>query len=158
LSADRSEVRAGETATLSWNGSAVSGCLASGAWSGARAATGTEVVGPLGSDASYTLTCSSGSGALMAMTSVLVTEGGTTLTWQAPQQNVDGTPLMDLAAYRIYVGTTSRAYFQEVEIRNPAATSHFLELERGEYYVAMTAVDAEGNESAYSNEVLEQVN
>jgi hypothetical protein len=30
-----------------------------------------------------------------------------TLTWDAPTTNADGTPLTDLAGYRIYYGTTS---------------------------------------------------
>jgi hypothetical protein len=158
LSADRSQIRAGETATLNWSGAFVSDCQASGAWSGVRSASGSEAVGPLQADASYTLTCASATGGLVAMTSILVTEGGTTLTWQAPRENTDGTPLTDLAAYRIYVGTVSRQYDQQVQLGNPTATSHFVELQRGEYFVAMTALDAEGNESAYSNEIVKQVN
>jgi hypothetical protein len=76
------------------------------------------------------------------------------LTWVAPTQNVDGTTLTDLAGYRIYWGTASRDYTDSVEINDPATLSHTLVLESGDYYVAMTAFDAQGNESAFSNEVL----
>ena len=69
-------------------------------------------------------------------------------------QNVDGTPLTDLAGYRIYYGTVSRTYSDMVEVTDPQTTSHTLDLTSGDYYVAMTALDLEGNESAYSNEVL----
>ena len=152
------EVRTGETATITWAGASVSNCQASGAWSGARAASGTETIGPLNGDASFTLTCESSAGRLMAMTSVLVTDGGTTLSWVPPAENVDGSALTDLKGYRIYVGTTSRTYSSQIDLPNPGLTDYFVQLSRGEYYVAMTAIDAEGNESGYSNEVLKAVN
>ncbi|MFU8816198.1 MAG: hypothetical protein ACNA7W_12685 [Pseudomonadales bacterium] len=158
LQAYDAEVRTGESATLSWSGESVSNCTASGAWSGARAASGSEIIGPLEADASFTLTCESAAGNLMAMTSVLVTDGGTTLSWVPPEENVDGTPLTDLKGYRIYVGTSSRNYASQIELADPSITDYFLALSRGEYYVAMTAIDAEGNESGYSNEVLKAVN
>jgi hypothetical protein len=91
------------------------------------------------------------------MTSVQITSGGTEITWSPPTRNDDGTPLTDLAAYRIHVGTISRSYHQQVDVSDPAATRHFLELQPGEYYIAMTALDAEGNESALSNEVRKVV-
>jgi hypothetical protein len=152
------EVRTGGSASLSWSGVSVSNCQASGAWSGTRASTGSETVGPLSGDANFTLTCQSSTGNVMAMTAVLVTDGGTKLSWVPPTENVDGTPLSDLKGYRIYVGTLSRKYTTEVELTNPKTTEHFLPLPRGEYYVAMTALDADGNESGYSNEVLKAVN
>ena len=61
--------------------------------------------------------------------------------------------MTDLAAYRIYVGTISQTYHQQFEVKNAAATQQFLDLLPGEYYIAMTAVDAQGNESTKSNEV-----
>jgi hypothetical protein len=152
------EVRTGEYATLSWSGTSVDNCRASGAWSGTRAASGTETIGPLAGDASFTLTCDSAAGNLVAMTSVLVTDGGTSLTWVAPEQNVDGSPLTDLQGYRIYVGTASRSYTTEIDLPDPEATNYFVELPRGEYYVAMKALDGQGNESDYSNEVVKAVN
>jgi len=76
------------------------------------------------------------------------------LNWVAPSENVDGTPLTDLAGYRIYYGTTSGEYDGMVELNDPADTDHTLSLASGDYYVAMTALDQAGNESAYSNEVL----
>ena len=76
------------------------------------------------------------------------------LNWVAPDENEDGTPLTDLAGYRIYYGTSSRDYTGMVELNDPFDTSHTLSLASGDYYVAMTALDQEGNESAYSNEVL----
>ncbi len=157
LTADDAELRPGESTTLRWSGEAVSNCQASGSWSGSVAESGVQSTGTLSADATYTITCDGSAGSVVAVTSVLVTSGGATITWQPPTENVDGSPLNDLAAYRIYVGTSTQTYEQHVDVTNPQASSHFVPLSRGDYHVAMTAVDAEGNESAFSNEVLKSV-
>jgi hypothetical protein len=146
-------VKTGESVTVSWTGEAVSDCQASGAWSGTRPTSGSEVRESLTASENYTLSCQSASGQIMAMTSVQVTIGGTQISWQPPQQNVDGSPLTDLSAYRIYVGAISQSYDQQIELTDTSATQHFVDLVPGEYYIAMTAIDVEGNESALSNEV-----
>ena len=76
------------------------------------------------------------------------------LSWVAPTENVDGTPLTDLAGYRIYYGDDSQSYPNATDINDANATNFALTLPSGSYYVAMTALDVDGNESAYSNEVL----
>ena len=78
----------------------------------------------------------------------------TDLGWVAPTENVDGTPLTDLAGYRIYYGDSSRDYSDMADVVDPVVTTHSITLISGSYYVAMTALDADGNESAYSNEVV----
>ncbi|MEZ5550623.1 MAG: hypothetical protein R3E82_07035 [Pseudomonadales bacterium] len=80
--------------------------------------------------------------------------GSLALNWQAPTQNVDGSPLTDLAGYRIYYGQVSRNYTGDSAVNNPSASSATIALPSGTYYVAMTALDADGNESAYSNEIV----
>jgi hypothetical protein len=157
LSVDANELRPGESTTLRWNGEYVSNCRASGNWSGPRDPSGVHNTGTLSTDSTYTLTCDGAQGTLVSVTSVLVTAGGTTITWQPPTENVDGSPLNDLAEYRIYVGTDPQTYDQPIAVTDPQTSSQFVPLERGEYRVAMTAVDADGNESAYSNEVIKTV-
>jgi fibronectin type 3 domain-containing protein len=76
------------------------------------------------------------------------------LNWQRPTENVDGTPLTDLIGYRVYYGPASRDYEHSIAINEPTVTSYAFEASSGEYFVAMTAIDADGNESGYSNEVL----
>ena len=76
------------------------------------------------------------------------------LRWQAPSQNVDGTPLTDLAGYVIYWGTSSRDYIGSHTINSPDVTEWEATMAPGTYYFAMTAFDASNNESGYSNEVL----
>jgi hypothetical protein len=79
-------------------------------------------------------------------------------SWMAPSTNTDGSPLTDLMAYRVYYGsatspcpgpsgfevpspTTSPAPNTLVSFRLTGLTAGTL------YYVAVTAVDTEGNES-----------
>jgi hypothetical protein len=81
------------------------------------------------------------------------------LSWTGPTTNADGTPLSDLAGYRIYLGTTAPppcpgASFAAVTASTPAPSTgetvayQFPGLTAGVTYVArITAVDFSGNES-----------
>lgn len=82
------------------------------------------------------------------------------ISWQAPTENVDGSPLTDLAAYRVYYGEASRDYSETIDITDPALLNYdFTPTVPGIYFIAMTAIDIDGNESAYSNEITkEEVN
>jgi fibronectin type 3 domain-containing protein len=74
-----------------------------------------------------------------------------TLVWDAP------TTATGLSGYKLYYGTASRTYNQPAGggISTGSTTAYTLNnLTSGQtYFVAVTAVDAEGRESAYSNEV-----
>lgn len=75
-----------------------------------------------------------------------------TLTWDPPTTNADGSPLTDLAGYKVHYGTATGAYTKTVDVHN--VTTHRVEdLAPGTYYFAVTAYDLSGNESDYSNEV-----
>jgi hypothetical protein len=75
-----------------------------------------------------------------------------TLTWDPPTTNADGTPLTDLAGYKIYYGTLTRNYTKVINVGN--VTTYTIEnLNPDTYYFAVTAYDNSGNESGYSNEV-----
>ena len=79
--------------------------------------------------------------------------GEITLAWDAPVTNEDGTPLTDLAGYKIYYGTSSGNYTEIMDVGNETA-HQFTGLPDGtEYFFAVTAYDASANESTYSNEV-----
>jgi len=153
LSASELTVSEGGSTTLSWTASGADSCTASGGWSGTLDTSGSRTVGPLSSGTTFSLSCSGSGGSTLEMISIAVV-GPVALSWVAPTENVDGTALTDLAGYRIYYGSTSRSYSDMVQVGDPTATSHTLNLASGDYYVAMTALDAEGNESSYSNEVM----
>jgi hypothetical protein len=153
--ASNSVVDQDATATLSWNLSAQS-CRASDGWNGERSASGREQVGPISARTTYTLTCSSDSGNIIEMVEIRV-NGSVALSWVPPNENADGSELNDLAGYHIYVGERSRAYDRTIQLPDATATDARISLPSGSYHVAMTAFDLEGNESAYSNEVLRSV-
>ncbi len=86
------------------------------------------------------------------------------VSWTAPTTNVDGTPLTDLALYRVYYGTFGNpcpegASFQVASpTPNPAPNERvavrLIGLSTGALYnVSVTAVDTSGNESACASPV-----
>lgn len=84
--------------------------------------------------------------------------GSTTLSWQPPVQNTDGTPLFDLSGYRIYWGSESGQYTESVTINNPGLTMYVVEnLMAGDYYFVSTALNAAGIESDFSNEAYRSI-
>jgi hypothetical protein len=153
FSASETIVNPGSSVSLSWTSTDTTSCAASGGWGGNKAMNGSELVGPINVNTTFTLSCSGPGGNLVEMLTVS-TLSPVSLNWVAPTENVDGSSLTDLAGYRIYYGIDSRDYGDMVELIDPAATGHTLTLVSGDYYLAMTALDLEGNESAYSNEVL----
>ena len=85
-----------------------------------------------------------------------------TLAWDAPTTNTDGSslnPATDLSQYKIYYGTASLTYATVVNVTNPGTTtiSETLNLSPGTYYFSVTTVDASGQESSYSNEVMKTI-
>ena len=85
-------------------------------------------------------------------------EGVVTLSWVAPTENSDGSPLMDLAGYKIYLRKNSGSYDQEIQIDNPSITTYVVEqLSPATYYFAATAFNSSGVESSFSDEVTRTV-
>jgi hypothetical protein len=146
----------GERAALSWTTTNADSCTADGSWSGDRAINGSTQVGPIDAGSTFSLTCSGQGGSALAMLKIDYI-GMVQLNWVAPSENVDGSPLTDLTGYRIYYGQSSREYDTTILATEATATSQSFQARSGEYFVSMTAVDVDGNESGYSNEVLKQV-
>ena len=94
--------------------------------------------------------------------SVAVTQtalGSVTLSWVAPIENTDGSPLMDLAGYTIYYRKNSGSYDQEIQIDNAGITTYVVEqLSPATYYFAATAFNSSGVKSSFSAEVTRIVN
>jgi len=154
FTAAETTVASGGSTTLSWTASNADGCTASGGWSGTRSTDGNQSVGPISAGTTYSLSCTGPGGSVVEMLSISVVSP-IEIQWTAPTENTDGTELSDLAGFRIYYGRVSGSYPEMVEITQPQATTHTLDLESGDHYLTMTAFDTEGNESAHSNEVME---
>lgn len=95
--------------------------------------------------------------AALARFTISVEQTGTnsfTLSWMAPTQNEDGSALTDLAGYRIYYGTTTANYSEEISLTSPGASTYVIEnLVPGKYFLVMTSVNSDGLESKYTPEL-----
>ena len=118
--------------------------------------SGTPGIGDAGSYANIVISVSDGTAsAALASFSITVTQpasGSATLSWSAPTQNTNGTPLTNLAGFHIYYGTSASNLNQSVLIANPAATSYvFTSLAAGTWYFTVNAYTTTGAESVVSN-------
>lgn len=78
-----------------------------------------------------------------------------TLNWQAPTQNTDGTPLTDLAGYRIYYGADPADLRNVINVSNPGLTTYVVEgLTPDIWYFASTALNSRGMESDLSGQAV----
>jgi hypothetical protein len=84
--------------------------------------------------------------------------GVVTLTWVAPTENIDGSPLLDLAGYEIHWGPESGRYSDSVAIWHPGITTYLIEnLAAGTHYFAIKAINSSGEFSGFSNEALSTI-
>ena len=76
------------------------------------------------------------------------------ISWIAPTTNADGTPLTDLAGYRVYIGTAPGVYgVATATVVQPATTWPCGTLSNGQKYAVVTAFDLAGNESVRCSEL-----
>ena len=155
-------------AVLGSLGVALAGCGAGESGSSA-AATSTTSTGTTGSSPQTSAdagTSTSGS----STTSGSTTSGSTppttpvagtsvTLGWVAPTENNNGSPITDLAGYKIHYGTASANYTKTVAVSNPSLSRYVLDsLESGTYFFAITAYNSKGIESTLSGEISATLN
>ena len=76
-----------------------------------------------------------------------------TLSWSMPLENIDHSPLVDLAGYRIYGGQDPSALAEVAEVP-PSWRAYLIpQLATGTWYFAMTSFNEDGDESALSEVV-----
>lgn len=84
--------------------------------------------------------------------------GSATVSWEAPITNTDGTPLTDLAGYRIYYGSNPESLGHSVQIKTIGLQTYVIDdLQSGTWYFAVMAVAADGSESTLSNIVAKTI-
>jgi hypothetical protein len=85
--------------------------------------------------------------------------GSAKLSWVPPTEKVDGTPLTDLAGFRIRYGQSSASMDQVLEIASPVITSAMIEnLAAGTWYFAIKAYTSANVESDLSNLAQKTIN
>jgi hypothetical protein len=90
--------------------------------------SGTPTAADVGTYSNITISVSNGTTSVsLPAFPIAVTQmanGSATLEWVAPTENTNGTPLTNLAGYRIYYGTSATALTQIVQIANPDIVSY----------------------------------
>lgn len=111
--------------------------------------SGTPAVADVATITNIRITVSDGATtAALGPFSIAVTQsasGSALLSWTPPAQNTDGTPLVDLAGYRVLYGQSAAELTQTVSITNSSLSSYLVEnLTPGTWYFAVAAVNAAG--------------
>ena len=83
-----------------------------------------------------------------------------TLCWDAPTTNTDGSPLIDLAGYKVYWSSTSGTYTEalskDVGMGVPSGVGACYTITstlNGKYFFVVTAYNVSRFESAFSSEI-----
>jgi len=72
---------------------------------------------------------------------------------------MDGTPLTDLAGYKLYYGTSEGNYTKTISVDNPGIVTYVVDnLPLDTYYFVATAYNNSGVESPYSGVAVKVVN
>ncbi len=86
----------------------------------------------------------------------LILAASITLTWVPPTTNEDGTPLTDLAGYRVYYSEAAGVAKDPANLLIELDTTVCAD-EAKTYYFAVSAFDLSGNESKLSNEASKAI-
>ena len=88
----------------------------------------------------------------IAVTAAGTSTGSATLRWTPPTLNEDGTPIENLAGYRVYYGTSTGNLNQVLTIAGANVTSAVIQnLTPATWYFALKAYNAANVESSFSN-------
>ena len=124
--------------------------------------SGTPTSGQVGTYSNIRISVSDGttstSLAAFSIQVVGTATGSAMLTWTPPTQNTDGSPLNNLAGYRVYWGTQQGNYPNSVTLSNPGLASYVVDqLTPAQWYFVVTAYSSTGVESSFSNIASKQV-
>jgi hypothetical protein len=84
--------------------------------------------------------------------------GSANVHWTAPSVRVDGSPIGELAGYRVLYGQSSRDYDHVIEINTAGINRYVIDgLGAGTWYFAVQAITSDGLTSAPSREVSKTI-
>lgn len=149
-------VRIAAVAVLGFALSACGGGAGNSSASGSAAQSSTSSDGSVASQGSAT--APTGSGDSGTSNPPTASTGNVTINWNPPTQNTNGSPLINLAGFKIHYGTASQKYTQTITVSNPGLVTYVVtNLSPGTYYFAVTAYSSAGAESPLSSEVRTKV-
>jgi hypothetical protein len=120
--------------------------------------TGTPADAHVGTTPGIVITVTDSAGASAALPAFSITvapaafTGTAALTWMAPAQYTDGSPMPigELDAYRVYRGTSAASLARIAEVDSATTAFNVSNLTAGTHYFAVTAVSINGLESSLS--------
>ncbi|MGH8137873.1 MAG: putative Ig domain-containing protein [Steroidobacteraceae bacterium] len=130
------------------------------AWASFDAASGTLSGTPdaasVGNYGNIVISVSNGAASASLPTfSITVSEvanGSATVSWVIPTQNVDGSPVTNLAGFHVYYGTAADSMTQMAQIANAGVATYVISnLSPATWYFGVKAYTSTGAESAISN-------
>ena len=93
-----------------------------------------------------------------SITVVAFATGSATISWLTPTENYDGSPLMNLAGFRVYWGAEGDTYTNTLTFTNPGLTAVVVDnLTPDTWLFAVTAINEHGVESSFSNVTVKTV-
>ncbi len=118
--------------------------------------SGTPASGDVGTSSGIVISVSDGTASVslpaFSIQVVQSASGTATITWLPPTTNTDGTPLTNLAGFRVAYGHAANDLDQEVALNNPGLATYTLsDLTSGQWFFAVYAVNTAGTESDVSN-------
>ena len=118
--------------------------------------SGTPTAANVGSYGNITISVSDGTAttslAAFSIQVVALATGSVTLSWAPPTQNTDGSPLNNLAGYRVYWGTSPSNLSNSVTVPNAGLATYVVgQLTPAQWHFAVTAYTTAGSESGFSN-------
>jgi hypothetical protein len=124
--------------------------------------SGTPAAGDVGSTAGIVISATDGTQTVslpaFSIDVVQSTNNTATLSWTPPTQNTNGTPLVNLAGYRIYYGTSASAMTTVIQIKSPGTSTHTVtNLTPATWYFSVKAYTAANTESSFSATVSKTI-
>lgn len=146
LNADLVSGNGSVTPTLTWSTSPVAdNCTASGGWTGTKAASGSEKIPAITVSKTFVLSCSWNSGTA-------------TINWTVPTTNTDGSPLTDLAGYKIYRSILGSPESLIKTIASPSTVTYVDgPLTPATYGYTMTSINTGNIESDHTNQATKTI-
>ncbi len=87
-----------------------------------------------------------------------VSNGSATLSWLPPTTNTNGTPLTNLAGYKIYYGTSSSSLNQSAQVTNPGIATYVIDnLSPATWYFSVVSYNRAKVESPLSQVVSKKI-
>ena len=149
----------GESVTLSWSTTNADTCRATGVsggvWFGSQPTSGSVLVPDVEATSLFGIVCERGES--RASSYEIAHLGERTVHWLAPEVDVDGNPLTNLAGFELFYGEESGSYDASIDIPDASATEYELDLPEGLYYFALVAYDTDNVRSDLSNEIHQYI-